>query len=216
MASDAQKKFLSTLDSILLAIKLASELDLDKLQGTLHFSINPFDFLLQIIGKFITEDGLRSFLVGMLTITLPVIEIGVKGVLLTNLKKMSSCNIDPWIPDKLRRERKLFGYDTSKNGLIINPQSVDYKKMLQYSPNSDKGQGYYQGITINYYVEGDVNSNGKYKRKYTTYEDAYKRAKKVYNGQDNINLHEKIVRKSSIQSIKFKTGKIICICKYNY
>lgn len=191
-----QTEFLSLLDSILLALEMNDDIDFEKLFGNINVSLNPFDYLLKIIGKFIGKDEMIKWLGYFLASTLPVIELGVKGVLLSNLKKITSCNIDPWIPSHLRKEVGLYAYNNKSNkGLLINPASIDNKQIFRYAPMSKEGQLFYHGVQLYYVVEGD-----KDEERYYDYQLAYEKARKVWKGEDVI-LDTKVIKYSTIHTV---------------
>ncbi|MDE5889109.1 MAG: hypothetical protein K2H20_03720, partial [Bacilli bacterium] len=63
---------------------------------------------------------------------IPPLEIAVKTLLITNIKNMLSCSINPFITDKLLRD-----------GIVFNLEQIDLTDTLKYSPTSTKGQYYY-------------------------------------------------------------------------
>lgn len=65
---------------------------------------------------------------------LPALEVSVKMLLLTNIKKMISCAIDPRIPD-----------DWRVNGVILNEAFVDPRCILKTYPYSKYGKYLYFG-----------------------------------------------------------------------
>ena len=131
--SEEKKELLSFIDAIVTMLENASWDDF-KLPDfkSLSLTINPFDFLLSIINKFVSYEEMIDWLTKFLTYVMPIVEVGVKGVLLTNLKQSIDCNNDPRIPEYLR------GY-----GVDISLASIDYKNMLSVSPMSKEGRGVY-------------------------------------------------------------------------
>ena len=49
-------------------------------------------------------DDLENWLTRMLILVVPLLEIATKAILLTNLKHMVSCSVDPRIPEKYRKK----------------------------------------------------------------------------------------------------------------
>jgi hypothetical protein len=116
---------------------------------TLTFSTNPIGFLLQILKHLgITYEELRYWISEFLVRTLPALEIAVKAVLLTNLKNLISCSIDPRIPEKYRKQHKApYNYNTSQEyGIDINIESIDFLDKLSVNPLSDYGSEMYFGL----------------------------------------------------------------------
>ena len=71
---------------------------------SLTFATNPIGFILQLLKHLgVTYEELRDYLASFLVYVVPVLEISVKTILLTNLKNMISCSVDPRIPDKYRK-----------------------------------------------------------------------------------------------------------------
>jgi len=113
------------------------------------FSTAPIDFLLQILDSLgITYEEIRLFLTNFLIYVLPSLEISVKAILLTNLKNMISCSIDPRIPEQYRKQHKApSDYNTSQEyGIDINIESIDFKNKLSINPLSDLGSRMYFGL----------------------------------------------------------------------
>ena len=119
---------------------------------SLSFATNPIGFLLQILKHLgITYEEIRLWLVKFLIYIVPLLEISVKAVLLTNLKNMISCSVDPRIPDKYRKRHKEHtsstGYETSQEyGIDINIESIDFLDKLSVNPLSEFGSEMYFGL----------------------------------------------------------------------
>lgn len=119
---------------------------------SLSFATNPIGFLLQILKHLgITYEEIRLWLVKFLIYIVPLLEISVKAVLLTNLKNMISCSVDPRIPDKYRKRHKehtsTTGYETSQEyGIDINIESIDFLDKLSVNPLSEFGSEMYFGL----------------------------------------------------------------------
>lgn len=116
---------------------------------SLTFATNPIGFLLQLLEHLgVTYEELRLWLTNFLIYVMPALEIAVKAILLTNLKKMVSCSIDPRIPEKYRKLHKVgTDYNTSQEyGIDINIESIDFLNKLATSPLSDEGSEMYFGL----------------------------------------------------------------------
>ena len=112
------------------------------------FATNPIGFLLQLLKHLgITYEELRQWLTNFLVLVVPGLEISVKAILLTNLKNMISCSIDPRIPEKYRKKHKaVTDYNTSQEyGIDINIESIDFLDKLSVNPLSDEGRELYFG-----------------------------------------------------------------------
>ena len=97
------------------------------------------DFLSQLLEYVdIGKQELVKWLANYIIYVLPSLEIAVKMLLLTNIKKMVSCSLDPRIPDKFREE-----------GILINEKEIDPRQILRSSPYSVGGKYNYFGIYQN-------------------------------------------------------------------
>lgn len=116
---------------------------------SLTFATNPIGFLLQLLEHLgVTYEELRVWLTNFLIYVLPALEISVKAILLTNLKNMISCSVDPRIPDKYRKRHKApTDFNTSQEyGIDIDIESIDFLDKLSISPLSDEGYEKYFGL----------------------------------------------------------------------
>lgn len=116
---------------------------------SITFATNPIGFLLQILESLgVKRERLEEFLTRILIYVVPALEISVKAILLTNLKKMISCSIDPRIPDKYRKRHKQVTDSNTMNmyGIDINIESIDMMDKLSVNPLSDDGKNKYFGL----------------------------------------------------------------------
>jgi hypothetical protein len=77
---------------------------------------------------------------------LPVLEIAVKAILLTNLKNMVSCSVDPRIPEKYRKRLKCESAMVEGYGIDISVESIDFLDKLSENPLSIFGKDMYFGL----------------------------------------------------------------------
>ena len=112
--------------------------------------------LLNVVG--VTDADIKKFLVDFLVYTLPAIEIGVKGIILSNIKSIVSCAADPRIPKKLRKKTgikldTIYGMFNQKyndeRGMLIDISSIDPEGILFNSPYSERGKNSYFGVYAN-------------------------------------------------------------------
>ena len=111
-------------------------------------STNPMAFLIQLLEHAgVTYEDLKLWLTDFLIYVTPAMELGVKTVLLTNLKNMVSCSVDPRIPEKYRKRHKAPADRNTPNeyGIDINVESIDYLDKMSVSPLSDFGRQMYFG-----------------------------------------------------------------------
>lgn len=116
---------------------------------SVNLATNPVGFLLQLLERAgVTYEEIRHFLTEFLVFTVPALEISVKAILLSNLKNMVSCSIDPRIPDKYRKKHVApEDYNTDqRHGINIDVESIDMFDKLSVSPLSDEGADMYFGL----------------------------------------------------------------------
>lgn len=115
----------------------------------LTFSANPIGFLIQLLKHLgVTRKEIELWLTNFLIYIIPVLEIAVKAILLTNLKNMISCSVDPRIPEKYRKRHKTpTDYNTSQEyGIDINIESIDFMDKLSINPLGKFGSDWYFGL----------------------------------------------------------------------
>lgn len=82
----------------------------------------------------IGKEELSKWIANTLVGVLPFVESSVKALLLTNIKKMVSCSLDPMIPSYMR-----------ESGVTISEYEVDPRGILRYSPLLEVGENFYFG-----------------------------------------------------------------------
>lgn len=202
--NEEKREVLAYIDAILTMIEKSPTLNLSGLLDnvSLGVSINPWDFLLEIISKKVTDEEMMEWLVKVMTELLPVIELGIKGVLLSNLKSLIDCNLDPRIPYWLRKSYKspLWNGNVDKNGFIFNLKAIDYCNMLSISPLSQLGQQKYFGTKCYYtFNKGKLAST-----KYYSYKEAVKALEQYADEKDEFDetlTVENIIQKGEINNV---------------
>lgn len=150
---DAQLETMATIDAAkVLVDKVLSILQLVTISPSLSltFATNPIGFLLQMLEHLgVTYEDLRGFLSDFLIYVIPVLEISVKAILLTNLKNMITCTTDPRIPEKYRKQHKATDDPNSSQeyGIDIGLEAIDFFNKLSISPLSDEGKNWYFGLS---------------------------------------------------------------------
>ena len=150
---DMQQEALATIDTAkVLVDKVLSIFDFVTLSPSLtingQFAINPIGYLLQLLERAgVTYDELLEWLSNFIIYIVPLLEVSVKAVILTNLKNMVTCTADPRIPDKYRkRHKEPTDYNTSQEyGIDISLESIDFFNKLTINPLGD-GKYLYFGL----------------------------------------------------------------------
>ena len=133
------------MDKVLTIMELSIELP----NVSVNYSINPMEYLLKLLRAVgVTDEQLKERLIRILLVTLPVLEIAIKAILLTNLKNLISCSVDPRIPEQYRK-RHVDSSDPGtgqRRGIQIDISSIDMFNKLSVCPLDDNGREYYFGL----------------------------------------------------------------------
>ena len=127
---------LSVVDAALAILNKFPALDsLD--QGiSLGTSLNPFPFLLELFKTTSGYNMLVKIVSYFLVYELPVVEVAVKGAILSQLKDMLTCSLNPFIT-----------YDLLKNGVVFDVSQIDLTDILRHSPMESIYLGDYNGMS---------------------------------------------------------------------
>lgn len=102
---------------------------------SLNTSTNPFTFLMDAFKNTAGYDTLIRILSNFIVYELDAVEIAVKGILMSNVKNLISCSINPYITDDLLRE-----------GIVFDLRQLDITDLLQTCPTDPNiGQYFYFG-----------------------------------------------------------------------
>lgn len=116
---------------------------------SVNISNKPLPYLIQLLERVgVSYEDLKLWLTDFLIYVVPALEIGVKAILLTNLKNMISCSIDPRIPEQYRKRHKSSGDRNTPNeyGIDIDIESIDFLGKLNHNPLTDCGRDLYFGL----------------------------------------------------------------------
>lgn len=163
MLTKEQEETLGLLDAVIAMLEKNPKSNLE-----FNISVNPMDFLLNILTKFCTQEEIIDWLANMVVKVLPYVELAVKGLILSKLKSDIDCGSDPRIPDWMRKncDGGVWYIDDElekQKGLIVNLNAIDYKNIMNISPFSDSGKNYYFGINKFYCIDGSDEKYSNYK-----------------------------------------------------
>lgn len=125
---------LAIINAALTILDKFPEFDETNTSLSINTSTNPFTFLMDL---FKTTAGYNVFLKiisSYIAFALPALELSIKGILLTNIKNLLTCSLNPFIT----RELLL-------NGIVFDLRTIDVINMLSYSPFDKVGKYYYFG-----------------------------------------------------------------------
>jgi hypothetical protein len=147
-AQDEAVAYVNTAKAMVDKVLQIMEIFLVSPSMTVTYSRTPMDFIMKLLKEVgVSEEELIDFLTYILLGALPALEIGVKSILLTNLKNLISCSVDPRIPEKYRK-LTVGGdsQDSQRRGIDIDITSIDFLDKLSVAPLSDAGKQNYFGI----------------------------------------------------------------------
>ena len=125
---------LAIINAALTILDRFPEFDETNTSLSINTSTNPFTFLMDL---FKTTAGYNVFLKiisSYIAFALPALELSIKGILLTNIKNILTCSLNPFIT----RELLL-------NGIVFDLRTLDIMNMLSYCPFDKVGKYYYFG-----------------------------------------------------------------------
>lgn len=110
--------------------------EFDETNTSLSFSTstNPFPFLMDLFKSTAGYNIFLKIISAFIATALPALEISVKGVLLSNIKNLLTCSLNPFITKELLL-----------NGIVFDLRTLDLINMLSYCPLEKLGQYYYFG-----------------------------------------------------------------------
>lgn len=123
---------LAVIDAALAILNKFPKLDTTNTDLSYNMSANPFDFLLDAFKNTAGYNILIKIISNFIIYAIPPMEIAIKAILLSNIKNLLSCSINPFISDELLRE-----------GIVFDLEQIDITDTLKYCPTTQKGQYYY-------------------------------------------------------------------------
>lgn len=126
---------LSIIDAALTILNRFPNIGKTNTSLSINTSTNPFPFLMDAFKKTVGYDILIDILSNFIVFGLDALEITIKGVLLSNIKNLISCSINPFISDELLRE-----------GIVFDLRQLDITDILNTNPLDPKfGKFFYFG-----------------------------------------------------------------------
>lgn len=133
---NTKSKTLSVINSAITILNKMPELNQTNTTYSYNESSNPFEFIIDIFKSTSGFDALINIISKYIAIGLPALEVAVKAVLLSNIKNLLNCAINPIISDKLLED-----------GIVFDLRQIDVIGMLYYCPmdGTHIGNRYYFG-----------------------------------------------------------------------
>lgn len=125
---------LAIINAALTILDRFPEFDETNTNLSFNMSTNPFPFLMDLFKSTTGYNIFLKIISAFLATALPALEISVKGVLLSNIKNLLTCSLNPFITKELLL-----------NGIVFDLRTLDLINMLSYCPLEKLGQYYYFG-----------------------------------------------------------------------
>ena len=126
---------LATINAALTILDKYPQLDETSTMASISLSSNPFSFLIDLLKSVRGYDFIIELISGFIGGYLPMLEATVKGILITNLKDMLTCSLNPFITKELLL-----------NGIVLELRRLDLMGMFRFSPlDKQTGKFYYFG-----------------------------------------------------------------------
>lgn len=137
-AQQTKEDVMGKINAIIAALNSYPALQTTNTQLSFSASANPIDLLVDFFKTTMGYDYVIEKVSEYVAVALPALELAVKGVLLSNIRVMLSCSINPFITENM-----------IKNGVVFNINEIDLLNIFNYSPlnkNVDNpGKYYYFG-----------------------------------------------------------------------
>ena len=127
---------IATVDSAITILNRLPGFDQTNTSLSYNETSNPFEFIIDIFKSTSGYDELINIISKFIAFELPALEIAVKAVLLSNIRNLLNCAINPVISDGLLT-----------NGVVFDLRQIDVMNILYYCPldNTHIGKRYYFG-----------------------------------------------------------------------
>ena len=116
-------KVLSAIDAALTILEKLPKLESTNSSLSLNASANPVQFITDLLKTTAGYDKIVDIISSFISTQIPILEIGVKTVLIANMKNLISCSLNFFISDEI-----------IKNGISFDAKTIDLMNVLMYSP----------------------------------------------------------------------------------
>lgn len=139
-AQQTKQEAMSKINGVMAALNQYPDLNTTNTLFSYSNSTNPMDLLVDFFKTTKGYDWLITAISKFIAVGLPVLELSVKTILLTNIRTILSCSTNPLITEQMIQE-----------GVVFNLNRVDLFNMFKYSPLNRKkdnpGKYLYFGCT---------------------------------------------------------------------
>ena len=119
----AKSDTIATVNSAITILEKYPELDTTSVGLSANASLNPIDFLVDLFKSTAGYERMVNILSKYIAYMLPELEITIKGILLSNIKNLLSCSLNPYITE-----------DLLMKGIVFDMRGLDLFGKFNYSP----------------------------------------------------------------------------------
>lgn len=126
---------LAIIDAALAILNRFPDLGQSSTELSTNTSLNPFSFLLDLFKSTAGYNQVIEILARFIAYELPAVEAAIKALLISQLREILSCSVNPFLTEEILRE-----------GIVFNIDEIDIADVLKYSPFDKKvGRYFYFG-----------------------------------------------------------------------
>ena len=129
---DVKDETLAIIDGALAILQKYPDLNQTDISLSYNSSLNPLPFLMDLFKRTAGYNVLINIISKLIAFNIPIIEVGIKGVLIAKLKDIISCSVNPFFTEEILT-----------NGIVFNAAEIDIADVLKYSPFDDIGKNFY-------------------------------------------------------------------------
>jgi len=127
---------LATIDAAMSIVNKFPKLWEANTELSFNTSTNPFELLMDLLKSTEGYNNIINILSKYIAYSIPVLEASVKTILITKLKDIISCSVNPFFTEEILRD-----------GIVLNIEEIDIADTLKYSPFDDEvGKFFYFGL----------------------------------------------------------------------
>ena len=141
---ELKQQALGKINGAMTALEIYPKSSTTNTQSSINLSTNPIEMLLDIFKATNGYDWIIDTVSKYIAYGIPVLEVAVKGILLTNIQNILTCSIIPLITRNIVRD-----------GVVFDVHQIDLLNIFNYSPiqfdTTNPGRYYYfgcEGFTI--------------------------------------------------------------------
>lgn len=143
--AQVKEKTMGTVDAALTLLERYPVLDDTNSNISVNLSLKPFEVLLDLAKRLWGYDLMVDIVSYIIVAGLPPLEAAIKTILITNIKNMLSCSVNPFI-----------SYDMINEGFVFDLRTIDIMGTLYKNPLRSVYNSASRSIDMYYYFDNDM------------------------------------------------------------